>query len=95
MTDAVRKAGLWSVVLLSIVIFNLSYGLWEGPAWWRKHQEGGEEFAAKAQAGDLLLEGLYEPICDDLGAEAFGDDARKEEILAFAANGPLQEKGAL
>ena len=32
-TDALEKAGLWSVVLLTTVVFNLAYGPWKGSAW--------------------------------------------------------------
>jgi len=66
-TDALKKAGLWSVVLLTTVVFNLAYGPWKGSAWWRKLQEGGAELAATAGVGDQLLEEFYEPICQDLG----------------------------
>jgi len=65
--DALKKAGLWSVVLLTTVVFNLAYGPWKGSAWRRKLQEGGAELAATAGVGDQLLEEFYEPICQDLG----------------------------
>lgn len=91
-TDALEKAGLWSVVLLTTVVFNLAYGPWKGSAWWRKLQEGGAELAAAAGVGDQLVEELYEAICQDLGVEAFGDAERKAEILEFAAAGQLQAR---
>ena len=91
-TDAIRKAGLWSTVLLSSVVFNLAFGPWQGSAWWRKLQEGGAEYAAKAEVGDLLLDEFYEAICRDIGAEAYGDAAHKEEILQHATAGRLQQR---
>ena len=91
-TDALKKAGLWSVVLLTTVVFNLAYGPWKGSAWWRKLQEGGAELAATAGVGDQLLEEFYEPICQDLGVEAFGDAEHKAEILEFATAGQLQAR---
>ena len=78
-TNAIKRAALWSTVLLSTIVYNLAYGPWQGTAWWRKLQEGAAEFLAGAQPGDRLLDEFYLDICEDVGEEPYGNEEHKTE----------------
>ena len=69
------------IVLLSTVLYNLSHGPWDGSAWFRKLREGASEYWSKAEAGDPLLEVLYESLCLDFQEEAVGTPEHKLQVL--------------
>lgn len=41
------RAGLWEVVLLSSVLFNINFGPYDGSKWWRTCQEAATEYFQK------------------------------------------------
>eukprot|EP00974_Lingulodinium_polyedra_P061487 5933651-Lingulodinium_polyedra.AAC.1 len=41
---AIKGSGLWWVVLLTTVTYNLCYGPWEGAAWFEKLRAGALEY---------------------------------------------------
>jgi hypothetical protein len=90
--DAIKRAGLWHCVLLSTVLYNLSHGPWDGSAWFQKLREGAAEYWAKAEAGDPLVEVLYEPLCADLQEEAAGTPEHKLQVLSQAVSSSLVRK---
>ena len=48
---AVKHTGLWWVVLLSSLAFNLPFGPWDGSGWWEQRKEGARDLLANAPHG--------------------------------------------
>jgi len=80
------------IVLLSTVLYNLSHGPWDGSAWFRKLREGASEYWSKAEAGDPLLEVLYESLCLDFQEEAVGTPEHKLQVLNQAVDSNVVRK---
>ena len=90
--EAIERAGLWHCVLLSTVLYNLSHGPWDGSAWFQKLREGAADYWSKAEAGDPLLEILYEPLCFDFQEEAVGTPEHKLQVLNQAVDSNVVRK---
>ena len=60
---AIKRADLWSAVLLSSVAFNVPYGPWNGSSWFHKMSEAAQDFAMRPPAGCLLFDLFYQRIC--------------------------------
>ena len=96
---AVRHTGLWWVVLLSSLAFNLPFGPWDGSGWWEQLKEGARDLLANAPHGGPLFDALYSALCKDRREEALGYLEHTRAVLtealgsnAFCAKG---EKVAL
>ena len=55
---AVKHTGLWWVVLLSSLAFNLPFGPWDGSGWWEQLKEGARDLLANAPHGGPLFDAL-------------------------------------
>ena len=64
--NAIKQAGLWWIILLRSVTFNLCYGPWEGSAWFEKVVVGALELFEQEQVTNPLYSALYGKICGDL-----------------------------
>ena len=72
--------------------YNLSHGPWDGPAWFEKLREGAADYWSKAEAGDPLLEILYEPLRLDFQEEAVGTPDHKLQVLNQAVDSNVVRK---
>ena len=84
--DAIKSSGLWYVVLLSNIVFNLCYGPWEGSAWYEKLVAGATELFAKETVANPLFQSLYPMICNDHGDTAVGTYEHRSQVLTATAN---------
>eukprot|EP00974_Lingulodinium_polyedra_P100409 9725997-Lingulodinium_polyedra.AAC.1 len=94
-TQAIKHSGLWWVILLTTMAWNLCYGPWEGCAWYEKIKGGASEFFALERATNPLFSALYGRICQDQKLPAPHTVAHKEAMLqqtqageAFTQKGP-------
>ena len=91
---AVKATGLWHVVLLSSLAFNLPYGPWDGSKWSHLMLEAARDLCAHEDVAGPLFSAFYELICQDRG-ETPSTLAHKQQALrelsdhrAFLAKGP-------
>eukprot|EP00974_Lingulodinium_polyedra_P125370 11194248-Lingulodinium_polyedra.AAC.1 len=82
---AIKSSGLWWVILLTGVTYNLCYGPWEGSAWFQKMRGGAEELFAKQRARDPLFQALYSQLCRDMQEPEEGTQEHQEKVLAMCA----------
>ena len=85
--NAISDAGLWFVVLLMRVVFNMPYGPWEGSAWFSKIKTMAEGMFDGMTSADPLFSALYEQICTDMHREATGTPEDKEAIWNIVCTG--------
>ena len=79
--NGVADAGLWSVILLTSVTYNLQYGPWEGSGWRAKQVEAAARFLEEATPADLLFGSLFDSICRDRGLQPTGSLEEKRALL--------------
>jgi len=60
--QAVKQAGLWSVVNASTLAFNICYGPWGSESWWSKAKGAAKNFQNHADSSDLLFRWLEKKI---------------------------------
>eukprot|EP00974_Lingulodinium_polyedra_P088979 8626383-Lingulodinium_polyedra.AAC.1 len=65
--DGIKSAGLWHVVALTSLVYNLNYGPWEGGSWFEKLRAGAQDLFATAQASDPLFNAFHRLLCWDKG----------------------------
>eukprot|EP00974_Lingulodinium_polyedra_P033763 3246390-Lingulodinium_polyedra.AAC.1 len=53
---AIRGSGLWWVVLLTTMAYNLCYGPWEGSGWFSKVVDGAREYFGKERTQSPLFQ---------------------------------------
>ena len=78
---AIKGVGLWYVVLLTSLVFNLVYGPWEGGSWFVKLQSGAKSLLQREGLGGALFERLYGAMARDRGQTPTGDNKQKRELL--------------
>ena len=91
---AIRDAGLWWVILLTSLTFNLCYGPCNGSAWFEKLKGGATELLAKQKVADPLFQAFYPSICNDARQTVLGTEAHQAEVLqAMATSEAFALKG--
>ena len=68
-SNGIKAAGAWSVVLLTGMIHNLCYGPWDGCKWYANILRGLDEYLSHANWQDPLWQAFYAQICSDLGID--------------------------
>eukprot|EP00974_Lingulodinium_polyedra_P081395 7882935-Lingulodinium_polyedra.AAC.1 len=56
---------------MSTVVCNLSYGPWEGGAWWEKIKDAATDFQQERPPGSIFL-AMYPSLCRDMGMQPEG-----------------------
>ena len=84
--NSLKQSGLWSVILQTQLLFNLSYGPFEGSGWFRKLQESGQHFWQRADTNDPLFNAAYPAICRDRGEVPVGFQAHMESLMDALQN---------
>eukprot|EP00974_Lingulodinium_polyedra_P018251 1765395-Lingulodinium_polyedra.AAC.1 len=92
---AAKSSDLWWAVLLSTMVFNLSYGPWEGAAWHEKLKGSALELQAKVSPNDRFFQAFFPNLCRDRNIPVDGTTGQREGLLqevmevdALAAKGP-------
>ena len=94
LTLALKATGLWWVVIMSTVAFNLSHGPWNGSSWFEKIREGGLTLLAEEGPHSALVNALYDQMCQDHGWKATGTTAQRKRLLNELRKGEaLNKKG--
>lgn len=62
---AVRRAGLWSAYVHSIVYYNISYGPWQNCSWFHQMVDEAGVLSSRCGPSDPLLLKLWPEICLD------------------------------
>eukprot|EP00974_Lingulodinium_polyedra_P101642 9843666-Lingulodinium_polyedra.AAC.1 len=77
------------------MVYNLTYGPWEGCMWFEELKAGAAEYFQKEQASSPLFQALFQALCRDRGEEPFGGFDQQQTILeeavdseAFSRKGP-------
>ena len=79
--NAVSAAGLWALVLLMTIVFNMPFGVWDSGSWFGKIKEMAAHLGETLSASDPVFCALYPLICADLGLEPEGTPEHRENIL--------------
>ena len=87
---AVRNCGLYSVLLLTQLVYNLSHGPWAGAAWWEQLKVGAQNL--QAHDGGELFDLLYPAVCHDFGEAAVGTLAHKRAVLRQVGGALVREQ---
>ena len=91
---ALAASSLWWVILLTTNAFNLTYGPWEGAAWFEKLKLGAAEYCGLERATNPLFSAMYPSICRDKGVENRGTAGHKEQMLeAMGSSEAWSRKG--
>jgi hypothetical protein len=91
---ALAASGLWWVILLTTNAFNLTYGPWEGAAWYEKLKLGAAEYCGLERATNPLFSAMYPSICRDKGVVNTGTAEHKEQVLeAMGSSEAWSRKG--
>ena len=69
---AVSDEGLWWVILMSTIVYNMPHGPWESCAFWSNIVDMATDYARRASWTSQLFKVLYESICNDLSQLAIG-----------------------
>ena len=77
----ITGAGLWYVILLCTVVFNLPHGPWEGGKWFQDMKAMSEEESKSMSASNPLRSAVYPLVCKDLNIEAVGTPEHKGMVL--------------
>ena len=77
---AVGEAGLWWVVLLTRVVFNLPHGPWAGRRFWKTLKAHAREMLATASAHGPLFSHFYEDLCKDQGTSPQGGSSQRDRL---------------
>ena len=92
---ALKECRLWSVVLLTSVVYNINYGPWDGSAWWHKLCQGAQAYWERATSSDMLFGAFYTSICRDQGKVDDGSHEERARLFhnlrdahLFGAKGP-------
>lgn len=85
--NSINDAGLWHIILLTTVVFNMPFGPWDGGAWFVKMKEQSEEMMQSLSPSNPLFDALYELICIDLCIEADGSVEHKAMIFRMVFAG--------
>ena len=67
--NAVSESGLWHVILLATVVFNLPFGPWDGAAWFCKMRDMAIEMSQSVSPSNPLFTAFYQLLCFDNGFE--------------------------
>eukprot|EP00974_Lingulodinium_polyedra_P111027 10738955-Lingulodinium_polyedra.AAC.1 len=89
---ALGQAGLWWVVLLTSLTFNLCFGPWEGCAWFEKLVSAAVQYFALERVSNPLFQALYPAICRDKGLPEVGGVDHQQAILDEVASSEAWEK---
>ena len=91
---ALKSSGLWYVILITTVVFNLPCGPWDGAGWWHKLIESARDFVELCPDGSRLFDELYAGLCKDEGSTPYGGTAdRLERLRHLGDNVGFQKKG--
>ena len=93
------RSNLWWVVSVTMLLYNLAYGPWEGCAFFRQLQDGISTAIECLQPSDPLFVALYPQIATDNGGVPIGtlNDRLKvlldiQDLDCFGAKGPRAAK---
>ena len=89
---ALAASQLWWVILLTTNAFNLTYGPWEGAAWFEKLKGGAAEYCGLERSSNPLFSAMYKHICRDKGVAATGTADHQEEMLRRMADSEAWSK---
>ena len=78
---AVSDEGLWWVILMSTIVYNMPHGPWESCAFWSKIVDMATDYARRSSWTSQLFKVLYESICNDLSQLATGSVAHMNTIF--------------
>ena len=84
---SVSDAGLWFVVQLATIPFNLNFGPWEGCAWFARTKVMSEELIQSLTPDNPLYSALYELMCQDLQIPPEGTANHKRIVFEMAFSG--------
>ena len=74
------RAGLWSIVLLTTVAFNLFHGPWETASWLAKIHEIAEEMMRSLPASSPPFQALYDMMRSGMGVPEGGDPDQRRHV---------------
>ena len=93
---AYKASGLWGHMVLTSILYNFSYGPFDGAAWLEQSKTAAEEFAAHGGPQDELFQSYVGAIArdmgleDDIGSEGFCENIFSHFVEAecFSKKGP-------
>ena len=83
---ACRHADMWWIVPLTSMVFNLSYGPWEGSAWHEKLKGSALELCGKLEPDAPFLEAFLPALCRDKGSQADGTESQRRTLVKQIRN---------
>ena len=81
---AISAAGLWHVVLMMTIVYNMPFGPWDSGSWFEKITSMAEEMVLSLGPSNPLWKTLYESVCKDLGLEPEGTPQHMRIVLHMA-----------
>lgn len=97
--DALVKSGLWTVYLMSIVIFNISFGPYSSCAWFHSLGQSAQNFAARLTPDDPLVLRYWPRIVLERGLsfetadDKVGYKARSDFVKGLDSSVVVSKKG--